>query len=233
MTKTWLSNNEEMENVLLSNGICRHLGWDQISQVAEWAVVTHKQAQVLLQAQITKVQEYSERQEQKPATRRPMTRIHGIPLDEAIKRAADPINWQTAGADMAHEHWSLEFAREVQAMLRSRVEDPELPIPAGLQDEPLWLAVGSTSVLLAVIPRQMEGPITAEVHSTGRLRTFPWEVSGLSRERLKSPPDSHPVESLIRILPQHHPWVLTNLSAGAALLGDLVRPVSTSQGLGA
>lgn len=233
MTRTWLSNNEEMENVLLSNGIHRHLGWDQISQVADWAVVSHKQAQVHLQAQITRVQAYIETLEKKPATRRPMTQIHGISWDEAIKRAVNAINWETACVDMARERWSLEFAREVQAMLNTRCENPDLPIPVGLQDEPLWLAVGSISVLMAVVPRQLEGPITAEVHSTGKLRTFPWEVSGLSAERLKSPPDTHPVESLIRILPQHRLWVLSNLSAGAALLGDLVRPVSTSQGLGA
>lgn len=232
MTKTWLSNNEEMENVLLSNGICRHLGWDQISQVAEWAVVTHKQAQVLLQAQITKVQEYIERQEQKPATRRPMTRIHGIPLDEAIKRAADPINWQTAGADMAHEHWSLEFAKEVRALLESKIEDPELPLPHGIQDESLWMASGPNSVLLVAMPHRVETAISTEVHDTGSIRTFPFEMSGVSPDRVNFPPDSHPVERITRILPQHRAWILRNLSGGAALLGDLVSPVGTAPKMG-
>lgn len=226
MGHSFLTNNEEMEKLLLSNGIPRHLGWSHLSQVAEWIVVSHGQSQKWNQQCHGEVEIYMDLLERMPVGKRPLNQVLGINLDKAVIQSAKSRNWATTQAQMKGQKLSLEFARALRDELASKRECPELLHPMGVESEDaLWLVVCPSAVLLATVPAEFEEAWCSGVSETSRTRSYPVGYSGLDAQRTKMQPDSLQVEEIWSIAPQFKQWAFENLTVGAALMNDLIIPV--------
>lgn len=226
MGHSFLTNNEEMEKLLLSNGIPRHLGWSHLSQVAEWIVVSHGQSLKWNQQCYGEVEVYMDMLERMPVGKRPLNQVLGINLDQAVVQSAKSCNWGTTQAQMKGQKLSLEYARALRDELASKRECPELLHPMGVEStDEFWLVICPSSVLLASVPMLSEEAWCSGVSATSRMRSYPVGFAGLNPTRNKRQPDYLTVEEIWGISPQYKLWVLENLSVGASIMGDLITPV--------
>ena len=225
MTQSWLSNNNEMETVLLSHGIPRHLGWTLMSQIAEWAVATHGISEKLHLIKQQEAQAYLDMLEAMPYGKRPLNNVLGMNLDKAVVLSARHTHWETTREQFKTQQLSLEYARALRDQLAATRESPDLPRPKGIENgDSLWLISNPSAVILGSVPMEIEEIWSSSVYETSQMRCYPLGYSGLNPARTKRPPDSLAAAEIWFIAPQFQEWVSLNLAPGAATMGDLVIP---------
>jgi hypothetical protein len=120
----------------------------------------------------------------------------------------------------------LEFTKAIRDHLASIREQPEMPIPQGVEEgDFLWLVVCPSSVLLASIPTVSEVNWVSEIRESMQMRCNPLPFTGLDPNRTHHQPDIISISEIWMIDPQHQDWAKRYL-AGAASLGDLVNPAT-------
>ena len=226
MTKTWLSDPDLMEQELLSNGIPHHY-YDQMTSLAQMAVVTHSLARREHQAMTSLVDQEVIRLSALPVLKRPIYQPNpNISLDKAIDQSLMPAHWPTTALSLSGGNLSLEFAEGILARLRQTEANPDLPTFKGIdQHDGIWLAKSLNAPLLVACPPELERDWVRYATVTHQMRTYPVLHSGLDHQRSHHPADMMPVEALWRITSQKEDaWVRLNLLSGASALHSLVLP---------
>lgn len=226
MSRDFLVENDQMETMLLSHGIPRHLGWTHLSQIADWVVQSYVAADRSHSKKLQATQGFLDELEALPPGRRPLNQIYGLTWDQAVRQSSLDAHWQTTLERFTLRHHSLEFTRAIRDHLASIREQPEMPNPQGVEDgDFLWLVICPSSVLLASVPTESEVNWTSEIRETMQMRCYPLPFTGLASNRTHHQPDIVSITDVWMIDPQHQDWAKQNL-AGAAILGDLVIPAT-------
>jgi hypothetical protein len=226
MTKTWLEDSDLMVQELLNHGIPHHY-YDQMSALAEWAVVTHSLARQHVQAKGDMCRLELARLLELPVLKRPIYQPNpNLSFDKATDQAVTNNNWPTTAQRLSRGILSVEFIEGILDRLRLMEAKPELLIFSGIDsDDGLWLAKSMSSPLLVACPVHLEEDLVRHASTTGQMRTYPVFPSGLDPQRSRFPADLHPVDTLWKIIPgREDAWVRLNLLSGASALHSLVLP---------
>ncbi|MEI6569268.1 MAG: hypothetical protein WCR20_21490 [Verrucomicrobiota bacterium] len=195
--------------------------FDVMSQIAQWAILTHSAAAMYHQTKAEQAQAEFVFLSGLPHSQRPMHTVVGETLDQAAVRSTQNAYWPSIQGKMERHSLSLEFVQAMLHQLKRMEPEPEVPVPLGIPPKShLWLATSSQFALLVFCPNSFEETWSNSVEHSKCLRSLPI-LQETAHQEVDRPANLHSIDNLLRIPRVHLKWTYENLLLGASLAQDL------------